>query len=201
MAVFDHLASLAELHGDVLPRSSLTAGVDFDGQRLRLLGPQGIFKPSQFSLPLSITTVPPVPGREPPYPDRAEGDLLRYSYRGTDPQHRDKSDCAGPCSARCHSCTSWESSLVSTSRPGRSSSWRTILHACISPSRSKRPRPVTTWLWRRGSAPVRPSLRATSAASTGVSRTRPAGLSTRLRNVPAAARGIARRGAHPSGHG
>jgi putative restriction endonuclease len=89
LAVFDFLASLAEVHGDVLPRSVLNAGVPFDGQVIRLLGPQGIFKPSQFTLPLSITTVPPVPGREPPYPDHAEGDLLRYSYRGDDPQHRD----------------------------------------------------------------------------------------------------------------
>ena len=89
LAVFDFLASLAEVHGDVLPRSVLNAGVPFDRQVIRLLGPQGIFKPSQFQLPLTITTVPPVPGKEPPYPDHAEGDLLRYSYRGDDPQHRD----------------------------------------------------------------------------------------------------------------
>lgn len=89
LAVFDHLAALTERHGEVLPRTALTDGVPFDGQRIRLVGPQGIFKPQQFSLPLSITTVAPTPGREPPYPDRAEGDRLRYSYRGSDPQHRD----------------------------------------------------------------------------------------------------------------
>lgn len=89
LAVFDHLAALTERHGEVLPRAALTEGAHFDGQRIRLVGPQGIFKPQQFSLPLSITTVAPKPGREPPYPDRAEGDRLRYSYRGTDPQHRD----------------------------------------------------------------------------------------------------------------
>ena len=89
MAVFDQLATLVYLHGDVLPRAVLDAGVPFDGQVIRLIGPQGIFKPSQFTLPLTITTVPPVPGKEPPYPDHAEGDLLRYSYRGDDPQHRD----------------------------------------------------------------------------------------------------------------
>jgi putative restriction endonuclease len=89
MAVFEHLTLLVERHGDALPRQALQDGAPFEGQRIRLIGPQGIFKPSQFRLPLSITTAPPVPGREPPYPDRAEGDLLRYSYRGTDPQHRD----------------------------------------------------------------------------------------------------------------
>lgn len=88
-AVFDHLAELVERYGEVLPRPKLLEGVPFDGQRIRLMGPQGIFKPQQFRLPLSITTVPPTPGKEPPYPDRAEGDLLRYSYRGSDPQHRD----------------------------------------------------------------------------------------------------------------
>lgn len=90
LAVFDHLAALGERHADdVLPRDELVRGTTFDGQRIRLIGPQGIFKPRQFALPLSITTAPPVPGREPPYPDRASGDRLRYSYRGTDPQHRD----------------------------------------------------------------------------------------------------------------
>ena len=89
LQVFDHLASLVEQHGDVLPRDTLNLGVPVGDERIRLLGPQGIFKPRPFSLPLSITTVPPVPGREPPYPDRAEGDLLRYSYRGTNPQHGD----------------------------------------------------------------------------------------------------------------
>lgn len=89
LAVFDHLAVLTDRYGEVLPRTALTEGPTFEGQRIRLIGPQGIFKPQQFSLPLSITTVAPKPGHEPPYPDRAEGDRLRYSYRGTDPQHRD----------------------------------------------------------------------------------------------------------------
>ena len=100
MAVFDKLAQLAEVHGDVLPRRVLDAGVEFDGQVIRLLGPQGIFKPRQLSLPLSITTVPPVPGKEPPYPDHAEGDLLRYSYRGDDPQHRDNVGLRGAMQRR-----------------------------------------------------------------------------------------------------
>ena len=41
-------------------------------------------------MPLTITTVPAVEGREPPYPDKMdENDLLLYRYRGTDANHRD----------------------------------------------------------------------------------------------------------------
>jgi putative restriction endonuclease len=76
-------------HGEVLLRTELVNGAPFEGDRIRLIGPQGIFKPRQFTLPLSITTVPPAPGKEPPYPDRAEGERLLYAYRGADPQHRD----------------------------------------------------------------------------------------------------------------
>jgi len=56
-----------------------------------LLGPQGIFKPLILpEVPLSITTVPIVEGRERPYNDSIdEGGLLKYRYRGTDPRHRD----------------------------------------------------------------------------------------------------------------
>ncbi len=48
------------------------------------MGPQGIFKPRDLGLPLSITTAPAGP-----YDDSFAGDLLRYRYRGTDPGHRD----------------------------------------------------------------------------------------------------------------
>ena len=80
---------MVEQHGEVLPRSELVQGAPFEGEQIRLMGPQGIFKPRQFTLPLSITTAPPAPGKEPPYPDRTEGDRLLYAYRGIDPQHRD----------------------------------------------------------------------------------------------------------------
>ena len=89
IAAFDHLAALKQRHGEVLPRDELVGGAPLGDDRVRLLGPQGIFKPRQLSLPLSVTTAPPVPGKEPPYPDRAEGDRLAYAYRGTDPNHRD----------------------------------------------------------------------------------------------------------------
>lgn len=57
----------------------------WDGVRVPLLGPQGIFKPKVLDLPLSITTAP-----DGPYDDAFSSDgLLRYRYRGSDPQHRD----------------------------------------------------------------------------------------------------------------
>ncbi len=90
LTVFEHLTTLSAQHDEgVLPRTELERGVLFEGDIIRLIGPQGIFKPRRFTLPLSITTAPPVPGKEPPYPDQASDDRLFYSYRGRDPNHRD----------------------------------------------------------------------------------------------------------------
>lgn len=84
-AAFEWLASQSSIHGDVLPRQILTDGFDSLGHRIRLLGPQGIFKPKAMAVPLSIATVP-----SGPYGDAFGSDnLLQYQYRGTDPGHRD----------------------------------------------------------------------------------------------------------------
>jgi len=74
-----------------IPRSILERGFDFEGVRVPLIGPQGIFKPAVLpELPLTITTAPPVERRDRPYDDGfIDGGFLRYRYRGTDPQHRD----------------------------------------------------------------------------------------------------------------
>lgn len=49
-------------------------------QRVPLVGPQGIFKPSILDeMPLTITTAPIVEGRERPYEDRVEeGGVILY---------------------------------------------------------------------------------------------------------------------------
>ena len=84
-AAFQWLASQCSIYGEVLPRSLLTDGFDLDDQRIRLLGPQGIFKPKAMAVPLSIATVP-----SGSYGDAFGSDnLLQYEYRGTDPDHRD----------------------------------------------------------------------------------------------------------------
>ena len=84
-AAFDWLAGQVSIHGDVLPRAILVQGFEFDGRRVPVISPQGIFKPALMQVPLSITTSP-----KGPYDDAIGSDnLLRYRYRGTDPGHRD----------------------------------------------------------------------------------------------------------------
>lgn len=93
LAAFKFLEEQTRLAGDdrALPRALLVAGFTFDGQRVPLMGPQGIFKPRVIrEIPLSITTVPVVEGEDRPYDDAFGDDgLLRYRYRGTDPGHHE----------------------------------------------------------------------------------------------------------------
>ncbi len=86
LATFEWLAAQVRQLGDVLPRAVLAEGFQFSGRRVPLLGPQGIFKPAVLAdAPLSITTT-----TKSPYSDAVAPDgLLRYSYRGTDPDHSD----------------------------------------------------------------------------------------------------------------
>jgi putative restriction endonuclease len=83
---FEWLQSQVATHGDVLPRSVLAGGFSFNGIRVPLIGPQGIFKPRVLQeVPLSITTSP-----DGPYDDAFGSDeLLRYRYRGKNPEHSD----------------------------------------------------------------------------------------------------------------
>jgi putative restriction endonuclease len=92
LAAFQHLELLTQRYGDTLPRSALADGFDFRGERVRLMGPQGIFKPSILGsgIALTITTAPAVEGRTARYADELGADgLLRYRYRGTDPSHHE----------------------------------------------------------------------------------------------------------------
>lgn len=91
LAAFRFLAEQTQLHGEALPRATLAIGFMFDGTRVPLIGPQGIFKPAILpEMPISIMTVPVVEGKPRPYADEVGPDgLLRYRYRGTDPLHRD----------------------------------------------------------------------------------------------------------------
>jgi hypothetical protein len=55
----------AEISGGLdfgMASATLEAGFDFEGEKVRLVGPQGIFKPKQIStVPLFITTAPKGP--------------------------------------------------------------------------------------------------------------------------------------------
>jgi putative restriction endonuclease len=90
-AAFNFLDEQTALLGDVLPYELLRRGFTFRGERVPLISPQGIFKPRILpDLPLSFNTAPPKPGKVPPYEDELGPDgLIRYRYRGTDPNHRD----------------------------------------------------------------------------------------------------------------
>ncbi|MFC1678807.1 HNH endonuclease [Elusimicrobiota bacterium] len=91
LAAFAFLTEQRQLHGEVLDRTLLQKGFEFDGRRVPLMGPQGIFKPAILpEMPLSITTVPVIHNQPRPYEDEVGPDgLLRYRYRGQDPQHRE----------------------------------------------------------------------------------------------------------------
>ena len=86
MAAFEWLQQQVAIYGDVLPFQILSYEFKYRGERVPLLGPQGIWKPQLIKqYPLSITSVP-----ESVYPDRMISDnRLHYSYRGTNPNHRD----------------------------------------------------------------------------------------------------------------
>ena len=86
LRAFQWLKDQEAIYGDILPRKLLEQGFDYDGQRITLIGPSGIWKPKGFSqIPISITTT-----YNSPYEDAfTKEDLLNYRYRGTDRFHRD----------------------------------------------------------------------------------------------------------------
>lgn len=85
VATFEWLKRAVERHGDILTRTLLSRGFDFQGERIPMVAPQGIFKPRSCEIPLTITTT-----ANSPYDDSFDvNGLLAYRYRGTDPDHRD----------------------------------------------------------------------------------------------------------------
>ena len=94
LAAFKFLDDQRQQNPDLFARELLAAGFTFDGERVPLMGPQGIFKPRVCRYPISITTVPVREGQRRPYEDAfGEDGLLRYRYRGPDdrptPEHPD----------------------------------------------------------------------------------------------------------------
>ncbi|MGA7173675.1 MAG: hypothetical protein WCB86_01930 [Candidatus Dormiibacterota bacterium] len=51
LEAFQFLTRLVDRHGEVLPLDPLRRGFDFNGYRVPLLGPQGIFKPAVLEWP------------------------------------------------------------------------------------------------------------------------------------------------------
>jgi putative restriction endonuclease len=85
-AAFAWLTDRREVHGESFTRAALDHDFMVGGLRVPLVGPTGIWKPAQCELPLSVTTV-----ADGPYADAfdSQSGVLRYAYRGSDPQHRD----------------------------------------------------------------------------------------------------------------
>ncbi len=92
LAAFAAVKRLAEVRGDLSSRD-LSAGFEFEGNRIPLVNPQrGIFKPRQMRYLLSIKTVFPRPGARVWYDDQTqvhrqiyEGDeTVDYAFMGQD---------------------------------------------------------------------------------------------------------------------
>jgi len=90
-AAFAFLVEQLRQYGRAIPRNVLAKGFSFEGVRVPLVGPQGIFKPKILpEIPISILTVPEIPGKPRPYDDRStETGIIIYRYRGNDPSHPD----------------------------------------------------------------------------------------------------------------
>lgn len=83
LAAFNWLEVQTSIYGDALPFDKLVKGFDFYGERITLIGPQGIWKPKLMQFPLSITTI-----LNSPYDDSKTPDgFLKYKYRGQNPDH------------------------------------------------------------------------------------------------------------------
>ncbi len=155
MAVFRWCEDLQLRFGGAIPRAELETGVPFHaatGGVVRVIGPQGIFKPKDFGLPLSITTSP-----NSPYQDSfaADGYLL-YKYRGTDPNHPDNVGlrrAAGPgrLPRQQHRSRSGSSRrrVVRPRRGGRRRGPRRLPRLPPSPRESSARRPGSGWPRRR----------------------------------------------------
>ncbi|WP_119388538.1 HNH endonuclease [Taklimakanibacter lacteus] len=97
LAAFDHVRRMGDAR-NYLSTLDLTAGFEFQGERIPLVNPQrGIFKPRQMSFLLSIRTVFPKPGRRIWYDDQidvhrqiyAGDETIDYAFMGRDPEAAD----------------------------------------------------------------------------------------------------------------
>lgn len=89
-AAFAHLDRLRWRSPNDGLRSADINAFTFEGRALRLIVQTGIWKPAGLDAALSIRTTYTPPNEPPPYADDLGADgLVRYKYRGTDPNHSD----------------------------------------------------------------------------------------------------------------
>ena len=95
LAAFDALRRLTEPAGGIVTREQMTAGFEFEGERIPFaLQARGIWKPGRLGssgAALSITTASIRRGVTPRYDDQigSDRDWLEYRYQGTDPKAAD----------------------------------------------------------------------------------------------------------------
>ncbi len=90
LEMFSHLDRLLRLAPDGCLRSADINTFRFQGHEIQLIGQQGIRKPAGLAGALTIRTAFTPPDRSPPYSDEVATDgLVRYKYRGLDPEHSD----------------------------------------------------------------------------------------------------------------
>jgi putative restriction endonuclease len=96
LAAFEHVRKLSE-RSDYLTAAQLQPGFVFQGERIPLISPRGIYKPRQMRFLLSIKTVFPEPGGRVWYDDQRdvhrqiyEGvETIDYAFMGQDPDAPD----------------------------------------------------------------------------------------------------------------
>lgn len=89
-AAFAHLDRLRLRRPDGALRSADINTFTYNGRALKLIVQTGIWKPAGLDAALSIRTTYTPPNELPPYEDDLGSDgLVRYKYRGTDPNHSD----------------------------------------------------------------------------------------------------------------
>jgi putative restriction endonuclease len=87
--MFAHLARLTALHPEGIASAQINA-FSVAGRALKLVVQPGIWKPAELEGALTIRTTFTAPHQPPPYDDDiAPGGLVKYAYRGTDPDHSD----------------------------------------------------------------------------------------------------------------
>ena len=87
--MFSHLQRLTNLHPEGVTSADLNT-FTLAGRALKLVVQPGIWKPAELDAALTIRTTYTAPNQLPPYEDAiAAGGLIRYAYRGTDPEHSD----------------------------------------------------------------------------------------------------------------
>jgi putative restriction endonuclease len=88
-AMFAHLERLSALHPEGISSAQINH-FSIGGQPLKLVVQPGIWKPGALEAALTIRTTFTAPNQPPPYEDSiAPGGLVKYAYRGTDPNHSD----------------------------------------------------------------------------------------------------------------